>query len=95
MTAILKWERTEHRHAPGHIWRLYADPDTLAKLGGAPCFSSPAPGQIAYVVRERGLWRGQAELTPYNPITTPGRRAADTAMDDVLVAVMRHLEALP
>lgn len=91
MTATLRWERTPFHHAPGRIWRLYADPDTLAALGGAPCFSHSKPGQIAYVLRDGGLWRGEAELTPYETHRTPSRRSEETAKDDAVAAVLQHL----
>lgn len=95
MTAVLKWLQQPYSQPPGFAWRLCADADTLALVGGAPCFNhEDAPGQLAYAIRDGGLWYGAAELTPYWPTRTRGRRLAETAKADVLATIEAHLKEI-
>lgn len=87
----LEWKHMPwQRHAAG-AWRLIADADTLARLGGAPCFSHALPGQVAYVLPNRGCWVGRAELTPYDPVGFAPRRDVERAKAETLAAVKAAL----
>lgn len=87
----LTWRHMPLRGHPDGAWRLIADADALTLFCGAPCFSQALPGQLAYVLRDRGRWYGRAELTPYHSVATRRRVFADTAKADVMALVTAEL----